>query len=135
MRKRFRLSVPILALVIFQPTTLAHVFDEVWESEHYDNLGFSMLMPSDSYLATNPSEHEDGWVTLRANMEGASFLGLAGPITKASPEVLDALRTKLSDWPTMSWEVVDEGRIRLGGSGFAHFEPESMVTLSLAVMA
>jgi hypothetical protein len=110
----------MLSLALFQTTpTLADVFDEVWEHSDYEKFGFSMLMPSDSYVAA--SEPEDGWVTLRGNMEGAFFLGLASANVQASPATLDALRAKLSDWPTMSWEVIDEGEDSAGWKWYRTF--------------
>ena len=123
MKRRFRFTAALIAsFTLFQTTpTLAHVFDEVWETVDYEKQGFSMLMPSESYVAAFESELKDGWVTLRGNMEGAFFLGLASANVEAVPPELDALRAKLADWPQMSWEVIDEDEDTSGWTWYRTF--------------
>jgi len=97
-RSRFAAAL-IASFTLFQTTpTFAHVFDEVWETVNYEKHGFSMLMPSDSYVAAFESEPEDGWVTLRGNVEGAFFLGLVSANVEAVPPELDALRNKFGGY-------------------------------------
>ena len=123
MKRRFRLTAALIAsFMLFQTTpTLAHVFDEAWETVNYEKHGFSMLMPSDSYVAAIESELKDGWVTLRGNMDGAFFLGLASANVEAGPSELDTLRAKLADWPQMSWKVIDEDEDTSGWTWYRTF--------------
>ena len=99
----------ILSSTLFLASpALPHVLDKVWERANYEAHGFSMLMPSNPYVATFESEFEDGWLTLRANMEGAFFLGLLNKGVEAGPVELDALRAKLTELPEMTWETIAE---------------------------
>lgn len=120
---RLRLTAALIATFTLIQTAPAHahVLDEVWEIVNYEKYGFSMLLPADTHVTAFESELGDGYVTLRGNMEGAFFLGLAGANVEAATADLDALRAKLTDWPQKSWEVIDENEDKSGWTWYRTF--------------
>ena len=108
-------------LILHSSPALGHVLDQVWEQTNYERFGFSMLMPSDSYLGTKRSDELEGWKTLSGNMEGATFLGVMRADIESSAAELDAQRAKLSGWPAMSWDTIDDGADSAGWTWYRTF--------------
>ena len=121
------IAVLIVSVTCVQTTPLlAHLIVDEWQLVSFEKLGFSMLMPSDSYVTTFESQPVDDWVTLRANLQGALLLGLKSEKELATPTRLESMGARLAEIAFESWEILDEGEETAGWKWYRTFRASMM---------